>query len=194
MWLLQSQRQLQLSLEAHGRYISSLIEREGLQAKLPPNARAGMGNPLAFPPESCLGGTEISGGAGGPGTSGGMSLGQMTHVTLPTSTDSPPLLSHNSRSAGEPDQHHFLMGGEPGDHTGLPAMLLDTDMHAAAAVWDDGQRQFLNGHGHQQGHGVQHGHGMHHRLEAAFEHLEGEGAERRQSRRRQPSSRLRQCS
>ncbi len=39
----QSQRQLQLSLEAHGRYISTLIERQGLRGRL----------------------SEISGGAGG---------------------------------------------------------------------------------------------------------------------------------
>ena len=32
---LQSQRKLQLSLEAHGRYITSLIEQEGLKNKLP---------------------------------------------------------------------------------------------------------------------------------------------------------------
>lgn len=32
---LQSQRKLQLSLEAHGRYITSLIEQEGLKDKLP---------------------------------------------------------------------------------------------------------------------------------------------------------------
>ena len=38
--LLQSQRQLQLSLEAHGRYITSLIEREGLQHKMLPHLMA----------------------------------------------------------------------------------------------------------------------------------------------------------
>ena len=39
----QSQRQLQLSLEAHARYISTLIEREGLHGKLEnPRTRAAL--------------------------------------------------------------------------------------------------------------------------------------------------------
>ena len=45
---LQSQRQLQLSLEAHGRYISTLIERQGLRGKLSEiSGSAGGLNPLA---------------------------------------------------------------------------------------------------------------------------------------------------
>ncbi len=33
MWVLQTQRQLQLSLEAHGRYITSLIQKESMEGR-----------------------------------------------------------------------------------------------------------------------------------------------------------------
>lgn len=192
--VMQSQRQLQLSLEAHGRYISSLIEREGLQSKLPAGTHAAMQSGLPRLPEASLGmaagmcGPADGSGAGtiAPGTSGGMSWGQMTHVTLPHSAESPPLLSHTSRTgATAADAGQFLMVGDPGDLGPLPSMLLDTDLQAAAAVWDDGmhrpRKHAPNGH-------LEHASGLD---EGLFDQHEGEEHGRLQ-RRRQPSSRLRQ--
>lgn len=48
---IQEQRRLQLSLEAHGRYITSLIQREGLEGKLPPQTKSALDAALA-PPQS----------------------------------------------------------------------------------------------------------------------------------------------
>ena len=196
----QSQRQLQVSLEAHGRYISSLIEqdRAGLQCKAAAAgaARAALAtpHPLAHGPDGGLAlcgpsrsapGAASGGGTPCAGTSGAMSWGQMTHVTLPASTESPPpLLSNSSRLAGGAGDPQFLLqppgedaGTPPG---GLPPMLLDTDLQAAAAVWDDGHKHMLHG---SDENGLDGGLGL---------GAVGEGAERRQQRRRQPPSRLRQ--
>jgi hypothetical protein len=48
--LLQAQRQLQLSLEAHGRYITSLIQREGLEGRLPQQTQEALEAALATTP------------------------------------------------------------------------------------------------------------------------------------------------
>lgn len=141
--------------------------------------------PLGSGPPGCLpfapnvAGSAPPASGGGTGTSGGVSWGQMTHVTLPTSTESPPLLAHGSRLGAGVDGNLLLPPEglpDPGD---LPAMLLDTDLQAAAAVWDEGQRHQLPG-------------GPEGQLELAEGVAGLEGLlERRQQRRRQPSMRLR---
>ncbi|KAK9811053.1 hypothetical protein WJX73_009444 [Symbiochloris irregularis] len=188
---LESQRQLQLSLEAHGRYISSLIEqdRAGLHSKLSPVALsapvpgAGPNQALAVPTPNLSAPAGPSSAQGGPGTSGALSWGQMTHVTVPASTDSPPpLLSHAGRIGAVGDlntEPAFLLptGDLAAERGGLPNMLLDTDLHAAAAVWDTGV--------------------LHNHLLEGVEVKEGdplseEGLDRRPPppRKRQPSSRF----
>ncbi len=52
---LAAQRSLQLSLEAHGRYITSLIAREGLEGRLPQKTQAALEAALAPPPGSSSG-------------------------------------------------------------------------------------------------------------------------------------------
>ena len=49
-FILQAQRQLQLSLEAHGRYITSLIQREGLEGRLPQQTQEALEAALATTP------------------------------------------------------------------------------------------------------------------------------------------------
>ena len=92
--LAQAQRQLQLTLEAHQRYINSLIQREGLQGRLSaddaPSALAALGastdgiDALAGPLEDPKGLPEPWGSAA---TSAGPSSGVQTHASLPTLPD-----------------------------------------------------------------------------------------------------------
>ena len=179
-WL-QSQRQLQLSLEAHGRYITSLIEREGLQHSLMPQLVAAAAPSLArtVPALAAL-------AASMPPGSSGQTSDQQTHymplsasvasefspqqllvggfaslpdsVNLnrdpsPNATDaarsldvSPSPLSRHVGGAvprnpfSTINQNAF---GEPSS----PGLLLNTDLQAAAAAWDDHQRHILTGPG-----------------------------------------------
>ncbi len=47
-WAVQEQRRLQLSLEAHGRYITSLIQKKGLEG-LPPQTKEALDAALVPP-------------------------------------------------------------------------------------------------------------------------------------------------
>ena len=179
-WL-QSQRQLQLSLEAHGRYITSLIEREGLQHRLLPQLVAAAAPSLArtVPALAAL-------AASMPPGSSGQTSDQQTHymplsasgasefspqqllvggfASLPNSVNlngdpSPgaadvprsldvlpsPLSRHVGGAVprnpfGTINQNAF---GEPSS----PGLLLNTDLQAAAAAWDDHQRHILTSPG-----------------------------------------------
>jgi len=179
-WL-QSQRQLQLSLEAHGRYITSLIEREGLQHRLLPQLVAAAAPSLArtVPALAAL-------AASMPPGSSGQTSDQQTHymplsasgasefspqqllvggfASLPNSVNlngdpspgatdvarsldvSPSPLSRHVGGAvprnpfGTINQNAF---GEPSS----PGLLLNTDLQAAAAAWDDHQPHILPGPG-----------------------------------------------
>ncbi len=51
---LESQRQLQLSLDAHGKYISSLIERQGLHSRLPDIAARTGATPCVLYRHECI--------------------------------------------------------------------------------------------------------------------------------------------
>ncbi|CAL8461855.1 g1386 [Coccomyxa elongata] len=120
---LEEQRRLQLSLEAHGRYITSLIQREGLEGKLPPQTRSALDAALA-PPQSS-------------------GLSTLTHNTAPhwtpsVSTDQGSSLAQQVGNV-MPHSAAFLIGpGTSADPES--ALLLDTNIQAAAAVWDGGQR------------------------------------------------------
>lgn len=176
--ILQSQRQLQLSLEAHGRYITSLIEREGLQHRLLPQLVAAAHPSLARTVPALAALT----GAVAQGTSAQTSHQQTHYMPLPVSGGSdfsphhllaggfahlPPQVdlsssagvmvaaraldvspSPLSRPAGVPPSNPFAsisqgMYGEPSS----PGLLLNTDLQAAAATWDDQQRSILTGAG-----------------------------------------------
>lgn len=50
----QAQRQLQVSLEAHGRYITSLIQKEGLQGRLPQQTQEALEAALGPPASGIL--------------------------------------------------------------------------------------------------------------------------------------------
>ena len=174
----QSQRQLQLSLEAHGRYITSLIEREGLQHRLLPQLVAAANPSLArtVPALAALTASIVQG-------SSAQTSDQQTHyMPLPISGASdfsphsllaggfahlPPTAGLNSsasivdtakaldvspsplsRPMGVPPSNPFAsisqgMYGEPSS----PGLLLNTDLQAAAAAWDDQQRNILTGAG-----------------------------------------------
>lgn len=184
----QSQRQLQLSLEAHGRYITSLIEREGLQHRLLPHmvAAAAPGLARSVPALAAL--------AGIPPGSSAQTSDQQTHY-MP--------LSASGASDFSPQQllnggyrHHLQHPVDMNDNTGSdaaeaarsldvspsplsrhmgaapsnpfavfsegvygepssPGLLLNTDLQAAAAAWDDQQRHILNGPGSRSIHAVQ---------------------------------------
>lgn len=183
-WL-QSQRQLQLSLEAHGRYITSLIEREGLQHRLLPQLVAAAGPSIArhvpalaalaasmpqgssaqtsdqqthYMPLSASGASDFSPQqllAGGFGSLPNPSdlNGNPSPKSSPDAADaaqaleaSPvPLTRHATAAApSNPfatiNQNTF---GEPSS----PGLLLNTDLQAAAAAWDDHQRHILTGPG-----------------------------------------------
>ena len=168
--MLQSQRQLQLSLEAHGRYITSLIEREGLQHRLLPQLVAAANPSLArtVPALAALTASIAQG-------SSAQTSDQQTHyMPLPLSGASdfsphnllaggfahlpPPKADLNSSAsiidAARPSDvspsplNPFAsinqgMYGEPSS----PGLLLNTDLQAAAAAWDDQQRNILTGAG-----------------------------------------------
>ena len=140
--MLQSQRQLQLSLEAHGRYISNLIEREGLHGKLEnPQTRAALATLGMPPPPSAVASQEA----------GSSWHQEATPGVVPGLRGSPPLLP-----SGAPHDQQFLLGEENGDGP-LPGLLLDTDLQAAAAVWDEGPKAGLLGP--PLHHGLAHGGG-----------------------------------
>lgn len=175
---MQSQRQLQLSLEAHGRYITSLIEREGLQHRLLPQLVAAAHPSLARTVPALAALT----GAAAQGSSAQTSHQQTHYMPLPVSGASdfsphhllaggfaqlPPKVdlissanvmdaaraldvspSPLSRPAGVPPSNPFAsisqrIYGEPSS----PGLLLNTDLQAAAATWDDQQRDILTGAG-----------------------------------------------
>ena len=178
---LQSQRQLQLSLEAHGRYITSLIEREGLQHSLMPQLVAAAAPSLArtVPALAAL-------AASMPPGSSGQTSDQQTHymplsasvasefspqqllvggfASLPDSVnlnhDPSPNATDAARSldvAPSPLSRH-VGGAVPRNPFGTinqnafgepssPGLLLNTDLQAAAAAWDDHQRHILTGSG-----------------------------------------------
>ena len=175
---MQSQRQLQLSLEAHGRYITSLIEREGLQHRLLPQLVAAANPSLA----STVPALAALTGALAQGSSAQTSDQQTHYMPLSASGASdfspqnlltggfphlPPQVNLNSngghtdaartvdvspsplsRPVGVPTSNPFAsisqgMYGEPSS----PGLLLNTDLQAAAAAWDDHQRNILTGPG-----------------------------------------------
>jgi len=179
-WL-QSQRQLQLSLEAHGRYITSLIEREGLQHRLLPQLVAAAAPSLArtvpalaalaasmppgssaqtsdqqthYMPLSASGASEFSPQqllAGGfaslpnPVNLNGDSNPGATDAARSLDVSPSPLSRHVGGAVprnpfGTINQNAF---GEPSS----PGLLLNTDLQAAAAAWDDHQRHILTGPG-----------------------------------------------
>ena len=78
----QTQRQLQLSLEAHGRYIASLMEQEGLGHRL--QDIAGITAPGPAPTRGC--GT---GGGSGPATEAGVSGAAGSKAVLPSCSNNP---------------------------------------------------------------------------------------------------------
>lgn len=174
---MQSQRQLQLSLEAHGRYITSLIEREGLQHRLLPQLVAAANPSLArtVPALAALTGAIAQG-------SSAQTSDQQTHY-MPLSASGSDFSPHNlltgafphlpaqvdlnssngaanaargldvspsplSQPVGVPTSNPFAsisqgMYGEPSS----PGLLLNTDLQAAAAAWDERQRNILTGPG-----------------------------------------------
>lgn len=180
-WL-QSQRQLQLSLEAHGRYITSLIEREGLQHRLLPQLVAAAGPNLArtVPALAAL-------AASIPQGASAQTSDQQTHY-MPLSASgasdfspqqllaggfasmpNPVDLNSNAGPGSEPiDAGRALdvppsplsrhLGAAPSNpfatinqnaygEPSSPGLLLNTDLQAAAAAWDDHQRHILTGPG-----------------------------------------------
>lgn len=177
--MLQSQRQLQLSLEAHGRYITSLIEREGLQHRLLPQLVAAANPSLArtVPALAALTASIAQGSSAQtsdqqthymPLSLSGASdfsphnllAGGFTHLPPPKATlnssasvidaaratdVSPPPLSRPMAVAPTNPFASISQGmyGEPSS----PGLLLNTDLQAAAAAWDDQQRHILTGAG-----------------------------------------------
>lgn len=217
--LLQSQRQLQLSLEAHGRYITSLIEREGLQHRLLPQLIAAAGPSLARsvpglaaltaqrqPSASAplLGLTQspgqlqasdaqhpqmglhsLSGTAPGATGQTGQPSDQQTHFMPLSGSGATDFASHGllgtgllhlgpghvqiGHSSAADASHHGPssefsptplsrpvqpIGANPfaaitqngfGSDEGSPGLLLNTDLQAAAAAWDERQQCILPG-------------------------------------------------
>ena len=183
---MQSQRQLQLSLEAHGRYITSLIEREGLQHRLLPQLVAAAGPSLArtVPGLAALAASMPQGSSAqtsdqqthympvsGSGASDlsaqqliSSAFGQMQNPlevanpaagpdpTVATASAAEASPSPYSRQNGAVCSNPFSsisqgMFGEPSS----PGLLLNTDLQAAAAAWDDQQRNILTGPGSVSG-------------------------------------------
>ena len=112
---LQSQRQLQLSLEAHARYISTLIEREGLHGKLEnPDTRAALATLCMVPPAQPA-----------------AALPQLAPSDAPAATwqDPSAMLPHMLQ---EPAQDAaFLLSEDAGVTDGqLGNLLLDSDLQA----------------------------------------------------------------
>lgn len=178
---MQSQRQLQLSLEAHGRYITSLIESEGLHHRLLPQLVAAAGPSLVrtvpalaalaatmpltllvqtsdqqtcymplsasgasdFPPQQLLAGS--FGTLPDPVNLNGNPNPAVTEAARSLEVSQSQL--SRQVAAATPINPFATIGqtrfGEPSS-TGL---LLNIDLQAAAASWDDQQRHILNGPG-----------------------------------------------
>ena len=174
----QSQRQLQLSLEAHGRYITSLIEREGLQHRLLPQLVAAANPSLAstVPALAALTGAIVQGSsaqtsdqqthymplsasAASDFSPQNLLTGSFAHLPPPTDPNSNGSGAHGDRrlevspsdvrrSMGAAASNPFAsisqgMYGEPSS----PGLLLNTDLQAAAAAWDDQRRSIMTGPG-----------------------------------------------
>ena len=214
---LQSQRQLQLSLEAHGRYITSLIEREGLQHRLLPQLMAAepglaqsvlglaafKGQPQPSASAPLLGLAQLPGqlqhaqGSDQQQTHLPRSLTGATPVqTGQTSDQQTHFMPMSGSGASDPFPHgllgpgmlhlgpgHLQLGHSPapdgsnhgpssdvspsplstqiapvvtnpfatittngyGGEEGSPGLLLNTDLQAAAAAWDERQHCVLPG-------------------------------------------------
>ena len=143
---LQAQRQLQLSLEAHGRYISGLLEQSGLKGQLPADLVQSAGlAPAGQPPaeqeeERQEAGQEqqrqqradASPGAlqGGVAAVAAAGLAPLTACQLPSVLTTGPTAT-TSTYFGR------LASGTVGSVSPpSPGLLLQTDLAAAAAQWD----------------------------------------------------------